>query len=588
MVIRSFNTQIGTSSTTELSYSEFLHQIDRGEIQTAQIQGDVIQGVNSLGGNFYTVAPVNTNISQVLLEKNVQINVMEEEETPFIISFLINWGPILFLIGFWIFMLRKAPGAGGGASKLFSINKSKAKRINPEDNNISFDDIAGIDEAKQDLFEIIEFLRNPEPFKKIGGKIPKGVMMVGPPGNGKTMLAKAVAAEASVPFFSISGSDFVEMFVGVGASRVRSLFEEAKATSNAIIFIDEIDAVGRHRGAGLGGGHDEREQTINQLLVELDGFEKNSGVIVIAATNRADILDPALLRPGRFDRHIHINLPDMKGRENILKIHAKKIRMDDGTTDLSVIARGTPGFSGAELANLLNEAALYAARRDCKSVAQEHLEWAKDKVVMGMERRSMVITEEDKKVIAYHEAGHALVSAYLEHCDPLHKVTIIPRGQSLGLTTFLPEDDRVSHSLKELNARLTLSMGGRAAEQVIFEDVTTGAEGDLKMATQIAYRMMSRWGMSKKLGAVVVEHDHSGKFLPMDFHNNKIVSEQLLEEVDEEVKTTLQTSYSTALNIVKNNLDKLHSLAQALMEKETLDRNEFLSIIGKVEFIPNT
>ncbi|KAK3604007.1 hypothetical protein CHS0354_026806 [Potamilus streckersoni] len=551
LIIKTLGQNFSGVKTREVYFSDFLNEAAQNNITSAEIQGNLITARTKDGTELITLGPSKPDYVDLLIERGIQVNVLE------------------------------SANGGGNASKLFSISKSKAKKINPEDNTDSFADVAGIDEAKQDLHEIIDFLREPDRYIKLGGRVPRGILMIGPPGNGKTLLAKAVAGEAKVNFFSISGSDFVEMFVGVGAGRVRDLFEEARAAGPAIIFIDEIDAVGRHRGAGRGGGHDEREQTLNQMLVEMDGFDRSSSVIVIAATNRMDILDPALLRPGRFDRHVYVNLPDIKGRLEILKVYAAKVSMAKDV-DLEIIARGTPGFSGAELSNLINEGALYAARTNSKEITLEHLEWARDKIMMGAERKSVLMRDEDRRITAYHEAGHALVSAFLKKTDPLHKITIIPRGNALGVTSFLPENDKTSMDKEELTNNMIISMGGRAAEEIVFEDITTGAEGDLSYCTQMAFRMVTRWGMNERLGALTVEHDHDGKFLPMEYHKSRQASERTLQEVDQETRKLLKHCYEQAKRIITENTDKLHKVADALLEKETISADEFKTIIATV------
>jgi cell division protease FtsH len=574
-VINSFNFGSGSSSVP-IQYSRFLKAIEAGQISSVAIRGERVEGIFRNGKIFHTNGPLNhtqKKLLDLLRERQVVIEIKPEEGNPWYISLLLQWSPLLLLVGVWIFMMRKMPGSG----KIFSVGKSQARKYEEDENKVTFKDVAGVAEAKEDLEEIIDFLKAPDKFHKLGGKIPKGVLMVGPPGTGKTLLAKAVAGEAAVPFFSISGSDFVEMFVGVGASRVRDLFEEGRQNAPCILFIDEIDAVGRHRGAGLGSGHDEREQTLNQLLVEMDGFNTTEGVIVIAATNRIDILDPALLRPGRFDRQVHVGLPDIKGRHQILTVHSKKIALADNV-NLETIARGTPGFSGAELANLTNEAALWAARGNKDQVELEDLEWARDKVMMGAERKSMIMTDEEKNATAYHEAGHTLVAAFLEKVDPIHKVTIIPRGRALGLTAFLPKVDRLSYDKETLLQRIMVSMGGRAAEELIFKDLSTGAEGDLQQATGIANNMVCKWGMSEKLGALTINHN-SGSFLAMDYDQGDQVSNDMQMLVDQEVRALLTSSYNKAYQILSDNIEKLHKLAKLLLEKETVSGETFWSDI---------
>lgn len=581
-VLKNFDWQ--SSQGKEIYFSDFLTAVTRDEVMEVNIRGNEISGKLVTGNNFQTQAPFDPTLVDKLQEKNILIKVEEADNNPWYFSLLLQWGPLLLLIGVWIFFMRKMPG---GAGKIFNVGKSKARKYEDSTDRVTFSGVAGVQEAKDDLQEVVDFLRAPERFSKLGGKIPKGVLMVGSPGTGKTLLAKAVAGEAEVPFFSISGSDFVEMFVGVGASRVRDLFEEGRKSAPCIIFIDEIDAVGRHRGAGLGSGHDEREQTLNQLLVEMDGFDTSDGVIIIAATNRMDILDPALLRPGRFDRQVHVPLPDIDGRHEILKVHVKKIELKPDT-DLRVIARGTPGFSGAELANLVNEAALWAARQNKKQAELSDLEWARDKIMMGAERRSMIMNEEEKKNTAYHEAGHALVAAYLDRSDPVHKVTIIPRGRALGLTSFLPETDRLSMDKESLKQKIMVAMGGRAAEELIFNERSTGAEGDIKSATDMAHNMITKWGMSERLGALTIQAADSGNFLAMDYNQSDGVSDDMLKEVDQEISELLNNGYKAALEILKEHKSELEQLAEMLLEKETVNADEFLALIGRapVEEVP--
>jgi len=569
------NFEWNSSSDIEISYSDFLQQLDRGQINTVVIKGDIIKGTSVSGKQFQTVGSYDPTLISTLREKRVHIQIKDAESTPWYLVLLLQWGPLLLLIGVWVFMMKKMPGSG----KIMSIGKSKARKFEEKSMDISFKDVAGVEEAKEELEEIVDFLKDPRKFQRLGGKIPKGVLMVGPPGTGKTLLAKAVAGEAGVSFFSISGSDFVEMFVGVGASRVRDLFGEANSNAPCIIFIDEIDAVGRHRGAGVGSGHDEREQTLNALLVEMDGFDGTEGIITIAATNRVDILDPALLRPGRFDRQVNIGLPDILGRKKILEVHARKIALEKDT-NLEKIAKGTPGFSGAELANLVNESALRAAQQNKTSVTIEDMEWARDKVMMGAERRSMIMQEDEKKATAYHEAGHALVSFYLEDTDPIHKITIIPRGQSLGSTTFLPETDQLSLERKALISRITIAMGGRAAEDLVLEDFSTGVEGDLKEATNIAYQMICTWGMGKKLGALAIPQGDSGNFLAMDYNSEEGASQEIQEIVDQEVHDLLEESYAKAKQILSKHVDQLKMVANSLIETETINLEQLKELLG--------
>ncbi len=558
-----------TAPAIEIGYSDFLQNLDRGQIASVVISGNNIKGVTTSGKEFKTTGTYDPALIDNLRSKRVRIKIEDEEDTPWYWILLLQWGPLLLLIGVWIFMMRKMPGSG----KIMSIGKSKARKYEDLGSKITFSDVAGVEEAKEELAEIVDFLRDPGKFQKLGGKIPRGVLMVGPPGTGKTLLAKAVAGEAGVQFFSISGSDFVEMFVGVGASRVRDLFEEGHKNSPCIIFIDEIDAVGRHRGAGLGSGHDEREQTLNALLVEMDGFDGSEGIITIAATNRVDILDPALLRPGRFDRQVHVGLPDINGRKKILEVHSKKIQLSPDT-DLTVIARGTPGFSGADLANLVNESALRAARLNKPAVMLEDMEWARDKVMMGSERKSMIMQEDEKRATAFHEAGHALVAYYLDKADPIHKITIIPRGQALGLTSFLPETDKLSMEKEALIAKMAVAMGGRAAEELVLKDFSTGVEGDLKSATNIAYQMVCKWGMSENLGALSIPQGDSGNYLAMDYNAEDPASEETMQKVEHEVLHLIEKSYSSARRILSEHAEQLEKLANLLLEKETISLDQ--------------
>jgi len=548
------------------------------------ISGDNISGKYMDGNAFQTTAPPkDPDLIKSLRQKNVRIVVVPPEQTTWYMSILISWFPMLLLLGIWIFFMRQMQSGGG---KAMSFGKSKARLLNDTKNKTTFKDVAGVDEAKEELHEIIEFLKEPQKFSKLGGKIPKGVLLVGPPGTGKTLLARAISGEANVPFFSISGSDFVEMFVGVGASRVRDLFEQGKKNSPCIIFIDEIDAVGRHRGAGLGGGHDEREQTLNQLLVEMDGFENNEGVILIAATNRPDVLDPALLRPGRFDRQVTVGRPDVKGREGILKVHTSTVPLTDGV-DLKIIARGTPGFTGADLANLVNEAALLAARDDKKAVAMSDFEEAKDKVMMGVERRSMVISEKEKKTTAYHEAGHALVAVLLPGTDPIHKVTIIPRGRALGVTMQLPMDEQHTYQRNYLINSLTILMGGRCAEEICLGEMTTGAGNDIERATEMARKMVCEWGMSEKMGPLTYGAKEEQVFLGKDFSSQKNFSDQTAKLIDQEVKTLVMGGYTRATELLTQNRDKLEEMAQALLEHETLNAKNIQNILDGKDISDN-
>ncbi len=561
---------------SDVVFSDFMDQVEQGQVTEVVISGDSISGKYVDGKAFQTTAPPkDPDLIKSLRQKNVRIVVVAPEQTSWYMSILISWFPMLLLLGIWIFFMRQMQAGGG---KAMSFGKSKARLLNDTKNKTTFKDVAGVDEAKEELHEIIEFLKEPQKFSKLGGKIPKGVLLVGPPGTGKTLLARAISGEANVPFFSISGSDFVEMFVGVGASRVRDLFEQGKKNSPCIIFIDEIDAVGRHRGAGLGGGHDEREQTLNQLLVEMDGFENNEGVILIAATNRPDVLDPALLRPGRFDRQVTVGRPDVKGREGILKVHTSTVPLTDAV-DLKIIARGTPGFTGADLANLVNEAALLAARDDKKAVAMVDFEEAKDKVMMGVERRSMVISEKEKKTTAYHEAGHALVAVLLPGTDPIHKVTIIPRGRALGVTMQLPMDEQHTYQRNYLINSLAILMGGRCAEEICLGEMTTGAGNDIERATEMARKMVCEWGMSEKMGPLTYGTKEEQVFLGKDFSSQKNFSDQTAKLIDQEVKTLVMGGYDKATELLTSHLDKLEEMAQALLEHETLNAQDIKDIL---------
>ena len=567
------------NSQSEVIFSEFMNEVESGKITEVTIQGDRISGTYLDGRSFQTMTPSkDQDLIRILREKGVRIVVVAPEQTSWYMNILISWFPMILLLGIWIFFMRQMQAGGG---KAMSFGKSKARLMNEDKNKVTFKDVAGVDEAKEELREIIEFLREPQKFNKLGGKIPKGVLLIGPPGTGKTLLAKAIAGEASVPFFSISGSDFVEMFVGVGASRVRDLFEQGKKNSPCIVFIDEIDAVGRHRGSGMGGGHDEREQTLNQLLVEMDGFENNEGVILIAATNRPDVLDPALVRPGRFDRQVTVDRPDVKGREGVLKVHTATVPLTENV-DLKTIARGTPGFTGADLANLVNEAALLAARDDKKCVSNDDFESAKDKVLMGVERRSMVISEKEKKTTAYHEAGHALVAFKLPGTDPLHKVTIIPRGRALGVTMQLPEDEKHTYPKSYLYNNLAIFMGGRVAEEICLEQMTTGAGNDIERATEMARQMVCEWGMSEKMGPLTYGSKEQQVFLGMDT-KQKHFSEETANSIDQEVRALVMGGYEKAREILTDHRDSLEKMAIALLDKETLTGSEIKEIIeGKI------
>ncbi len=574
LLIALFNLfQPAGNSEREIAYSSFLQAVSAGQVQDVTIQGNRITGHEAGGQGFSTYAPDDPGLVPRLEEHGVIISAAPADEgMPSIFSILLSWFPMLLLIGVWIFFMRQMQSGGG---KAMGFGRSKAKLLNEKQGRVTFEDVAGIDEAKDELEEIVEYLKNPQKFQKLGGKIPKGVLLVGPPGTGKTLLARAIAGEANVPFYTISGSDFVEMFVGVGASRVRDMFEQSKKNAPCIIFIDEIDAVGRHRGAGLGGGNDEREQTLNQLLVEMDGFETNEGIILIAATNRPDVLDPALLRPGRFDRQVVVPNPDILGREKILKVHTRKTPIAADVI-LKTIARGTPGFSGADLANLVNEAALLAARRSKRVVTMQEFEDAKDKVMMGAERRSMVMTEDEKKLTAYHEGGHALVMLYAPGHEPLHKVTIIPRGRALGLTMYLPERDRLSMSERELKAKLASLFGGRIAEEMVFgkENITTGASNDIKVATDIARRMVTQFGFSDKLGPLLYGDNEEEVFLGHSVTQRKNVSDSTAAVIDAEIRRLIDEGADAARDILTGHRDELELLAGALLEHETLTADE--------------
>jgi cell division protease FtsH len=559
----------------KLNYSDFISAVDAGKITAVTIQGNDVSGKYTDGKEFRTYKPADANLTEVLLEKNVSIAARPEEEKFSWFSIFISWFPLILLVGVWIFFMRQMQAGGG---KAMSFGKSRAKLLTEAQGKVTFEDVAGIDEAKEELGEIISFLKDPKKFTKLGGRIPKGVLLMGPPGTGKTLLARAIAGEAGVPFFSISGSDFVEMFVGVGASRVRDLFVQGKKSAPCIIFIDEIDAVGRHRGAGLGGGHDEREQTLNQLLVEMDGFESNEGVILIAATNRPDVLDPALLRPGRFDRQVVVPRPDVKGREAILKVHARKTPLAPDV-DLAIIARGTPGFSGADLSNVVNEAALLAARKEKSFVDMQDIDDAKDKVLMGVERRSMVISEEEKKNTAYHEAGHTLVAKLIPGTDPVHKVSIIPRGMALGVTMQLPTEDKHSYSRETLLNKIAVLMGGRAAEAIIFGTTTTGAGNDIERATELARKMVCEWGMSELLGPVSFGKKDEQIFLGREMSTHKNYSEATAVEIDTEIRRIVDENYQRVRQLLTDNVSILHRISLQLIEKENLSGNEVDRII---------
>ncbi len=577
-----FLSKVNTGNVDQLNYSEFIQTLTDGKIEEIAMTGNKVEGkyhssASDTLRSFRVIIPKGSEetIANQLDAKGVVVEVNESEQSSWIYVILTSWFPIILFLAFWIFLMRQMQSGG---NKALSFGKSRARLSTSQQKKVTFKDVAGVEEAKEELQEIIDFLKEPQKFQKLGGRIPKGVLLMGPPGTGKTLLARAIAGEANVPFFSISGSDFVEMFVGVGASRVRDLFEQGKKNAPCIIFIDEIDAVGRHRGAGLGGGHDEREQTLNQLLVEMDGFESNEGVILIAATNRPDVLDPALLRPGRFDRQVVVTLPDIKGRDAILKVHIRKTPLADDV-DLSVLARGTPGFSGAQLANLVNEAALNAARHDRKAVTMEDFEQAKDKVLMGKERKSMIMNEKEKRSTAYHEAGHALVAYKLPDADPLHKVTIIPRGRALGVTMQLPEEDKYNYTKEYMESSITILMGGRVAEQIFLESCTTGASNDLERSTDLARKMVCEWGMSEAMGPLTYGKKEEQIFLGREIAQHQDYSEQTAVKIDKEVERLVLRSYTTATEILETNRTPLIRLAETLLEFETLDGEEVEAVI---------
>ena len=569
-----------TPMAEKISYSQFLKEVEQGAVAAVAVEDEkIIKGVTKNNHRFVTYQPLPDDaLLGQLLKNNVDVIGQEKQQESFLLHLFVNWFPMLLLIGVWVFFMRQMQGGGGRGA--MSFGRSRARLLGEDQVKVTFADVAGVDEAKEEVKELVDFLRDPSKFQNLGGRIPRGVLLVGSPGTGKTLLARAVAGEAKVPFFTISGSDFVEMFVGVGASRVRDMFEQAKKQAPCIIFIDEIDAVGRHRGAGLGGGHDEREQTLNQLLVEMDGFEGNEGVIVIAATNRPDVLDPALLRPGRFDRQVVVSLPDIRGREQILRVHLSKVPIESHVEILS-IARGTPGFSGADLANLVNEAALFAARENKAKVGMAELDHAKDKIMMGAERRSMVMDEHEKKLTAYHEAGHALVGLMVPEHDPVYKVTIIPRGRALGVTMFLPEQDRYSHSKTRLESQLASLFGGRVAEELIFgaEHATTGASNDIMRATEIARKMVTSWGLSA-MGPLTFGQEEGEVFLGRTVSQNKEISDKTAQQIDEEVRLIIDRNYQRAQTILVENMDKLHLMAEALVKYETIDAKQIKEILN--------
>ena len=584
-VFSKFSMQSGTSSA--MSYSEFIQSVDSDSINEVQIDGREITGTTTNGSKFKTyMPPQETKLVDDLLAHNVKFNAVAPEKRSIFMELLISWVPFLLIIGLWIYIMRQMQGGGGGRGAM-SFGKSKARMLTEDQVKVNFGDVAGCEEAKDEVSELVDFLKDPSKFQKLGGKIPRGLLMVGSPGTGKTLLAKAIAGEAKVPFFTISGSDFVEMFVGVGASRVRDMFDQAKKNSPCIIFIDEIDAVGRQRGAGVGGGHDEREQTLNQLLVEMDGFEGNEGVIVIAATNRPDVLDAALLRPGRFDRQVVVPLPDVRGREQILKVHMRKVPLNDDVK-ASLLARGTPGFSGADLANLVNEAALFAARENKRTVTMNDFERAKDKIMMGAERKSMVMSEDEKLNTAYHEAGHAIVGYKVPSHDPVYKVTIIPRGRALGVTMYLPEEDRYSASKERLESQISSLFGGRIAEELTLgiDGVTTGASNDIERATDIARNMVTKWGLSERLGPLAYSEDEGEVFLGRSVTQHKQVSDETTHLIDEEIRKLIDRNYERAENILKENIDVLHNMAKALMKYETIDADQIKALMEGKEVQP--
>ncbi|MBN2516842.1 MAG: ATP-dependent zinc metalloprotease FtsH [Deltaproteobacteria bacterium] len=564
------------SKQQEIIFSDLINYIDKGQVDQVTIQGEKVKGKLLDGRTFSTYAPKDPGLVTLLKEKGVRIAAKPDEGSTWYMTILISWLPIILLIGVWIFFMRQMQSGGG---KAMSFGKSRARLMTDKSIKVTFEDVAGIDEAKQELEEIVDFLKDPKKFTRLGGRIPKGVLLVGQPGTGKTLLARAIAGEADVPFLSISGSDFVEMFVGVGASRVRDLFNQGKKHAPCIIFIDELDAVGRHRGAGLGGGHDEREQTLNQLLVEMDGFESNEGVIIMSATNRPDVLDPALLRPGRFDRQVVVSLPDIKGREKIFKVHVNKVPLDKDV-NLEILARGTPGFSGADIENLVNEAALYAARSDKSTVTMVDFEYAKDKVLMGTERKSMVISDTEKKNTAYHEAGHALIAKLIPGSDPIHKVTIIPRGRALGLTQQLPIDEKHTYPRKFLINNIAILLGGRAAEELVLHDFTTGAGNDIERATDLARKMVCEWGMSDEMGPLTYGKKEEQIFLGKELATHKDYSEETARKIDKEVSKIVLEGYERTKKLLSDNIDTLHKLAQELLVKEVLNADEVDEILG--------
>jgi cell division protease FtsH len=578
LVLMTVFNQFSTRQTTQkaVEYSQFIEEVKQGRIAKVTIEGRVLKGVKTTGERFTTYSPSDPWLVSDLLKNGVIVEAKPEEEPSLLMNIFVSWFPMLLLIGVWIFFMRQMQGGGRGGA--FSFGKSRARMLDESNNTVTFADVAGCEEAKEEVAELVEFLRDPSKFQKLGGRIPRGVLMVGNPGTGKTLLARAIAGEAKVPFFSISGSDFVEMFVGVGAARVRDMFEQAKKHSPCIVFIDEIDAVGRQRGAGLGGGNDEREQTLNQLLVEMDGFEANSGVIVIAATNRPDVLDPALLRPGRFDRQVVVPLPDIRGREQILQVHMRKVPVAPDVRP-DILARGTPGFSGADLANLVNEAALFAARANKRLVDMDDFERAKDKIIMGAERRSIVMPEHERRNTAYHEAGHAVVARCLSRTDPVHKVTIIPRGRALGVTMQLPAEDRYSMDREQILQNISVLFGGRIAEEIFMNQMTTGASNDFERATEMARNMVMRWGMSESMGPMVYGENEGEVFLGRSITTHKNVSESTLQQVDGEIRRIVDEQYALARKLIEDNRDKVEVMAKALLEWETIDAEQIGDIM---------
>src|SRR6056297_694674 len=565
------------SGQAEMNYTEFLSMVDNGQIKQAVIQGQELTVTDDKGNRFQVYAPQDNDLISILRNRGVSITAKPEQETPWFISVLVSWLPMILLIAIWIFFMRQMQGGGG---KALSFGKSSARMLSDQAEKVTFSDVAGVDEAKDEVAELVDFLKDPKKYTRLGGRIPKGVLLVGSPGTGKTLLARAIAGEAGVPFFSISGSDFVEMFVGVGASRVRDLFVQGKKNAPCLIFIDELDAVGRQRGAGLGGGHDEREQTLNQLLVEMDGFGVNEGIIMIAATNRPDILDPAILRPGRFDREVHIGIPDIRGREAILEVHAKNKPLEDDV-ELEIIARRTPGFTPADLENLLNEAALLAARNDLEKIPMETIEESITKVIAGPEKRSKVISEKEKRLTAYHEAGHALVATMLPNTDPVHMISIIPRGRAGGFTMILPKEDKYYKSKTEMEETLVHLLGGRVAEKLVLDDISTGASNDIQRATKIARGMVTHYGMSDELGPMTYGSDEDEVFLGRDFSKSKNYSEEVAAKIDNEMRNIIDKAYYKAETLLNDNMDKLHKVAEGLLEKETLDAEQFNEIIAE-------